>query len=259
MSNIDIGPSTTPAAAVQEATKVLFVSTPTDRALSSSEGSSIWAMKCRDLGEQVDELVREGRVTEAIGLVEAVGEAGLSPVSGSGLSLSVSGIADKKQNRRLPHLQTLLAVQQFAASQFQSVIDTFLTYNINPALVISLYPAEIISGKSHVSRNKWMELFGAVEGARLQPETSQVEKHEDEGFTKALLGKVTGLGLTKKRSTDTLRTGRDSREKEDDTFSAAESDKVAPAIPVEERKLLCPSPRRWIQLNYLQILLLGQH
>lgn len=46
-----------------------------------SDGSSIWAVRAGDVGEEVDELLREGRSMDAIGLVESVGESGLSPVS----------------------------------------------------------------------------------------------------------------------------------------------------------------------------------
>lgn len=46
-----------------------------------SEGSSVWALRAGDVGEEVDELLREGRSMDAIGLVESVGETGLSPVS----------------------------------------------------------------------------------------------------------------------------------------------------------------------------------
>jgi len=49
--------------------------------LLQSEGSSIWALRAGDVGEEVDELLREGRSMDAIGLVESVGESGLSPVS----------------------------------------------------------------------------------------------------------------------------------------------------------------------------------
>jgi hypothetical protein len=71
----------TPAAAMREATKVLFATTSTDRTLSITEGSSIWALTACEVEMQIDELVKEGRVADAIGLVEAVGQAGLSPVS----------------------------------------------------------------------------------------------------------------------------------------------------------------------------------
>ena len=63
------------------ATKALFVSTPTDKALAQSEGSSIWALGAASVSGQIDELVREGCVDDAIGLVEALGDDGLSPVS----------------------------------------------------------------------------------------------------------------------------------------------------------------------------------
>jgi hypothetical protein len=60
----------------------LICSTPTDKTLLQNEGSTIWALNAGDIGEEVDELLREGRSADAIGLVEAVGESGLSPVSG---------------------------------------------------------------------------------------------------------------------------------------------------------------------------------
>lgn len=70
----------TPASAMAASSKVLVVSTPNDKNLAQSEGSSVWAVETGDIGEQVDELVKEGRVQDAIGLVEAMGDAGLSPV-----------------------------------------------------------------------------------------------------------------------------------------------------------------------------------
>jgi hypothetical protein len=71
---------TSPAAAMASSAKMLLVSTPTDKTLVASEGSTVWGLEAGDVGEQVDELIREGRVGDAIGLVESVGEAGLSPV-----------------------------------------------------------------------------------------------------------------------------------------------------------------------------------
>lgn len=61
--------------------RLLLVSTPTDRTLLAAEGSTIWQLPAPNIGEQVDDLVRDGRVVDAIGLVEAVGDAGLEPVS----------------------------------------------------------------------------------------------------------------------------------------------------------------------------------
>jgi hypothetical protein len=74
-------PSRSPADSLKASPKILFCSTPTDKTLLQNEGSTIWVLRAGDIGEEVDELLREGRSADAIGLVEAVGEAGLSPVS----------------------------------------------------------------------------------------------------------------------------------------------------------------------------------
>jgi hypothetical protein len=71
----------TQASLSSAATRVLLVSTPNDKTLSVNEGSSIWAVTAADIGEQIDDLVREGQLLDAIGLAEAVGETSLSPVS----------------------------------------------------------------------------------------------------------------------------------------------------------------------------------
>jgi hypothetical protein len=74
-------PSRSPADSLKASPRILFCSTPTDKTLLQNEGSTIWVLRAGDIGEEVDELLREGRSADAIGLVEAVGEAGLSPVS----------------------------------------------------------------------------------------------------------------------------------------------------------------------------------
>ncbi|WVR03742.1 hypothetical protein IAU60_000737 [Kwoniella sp. DSM 27419] len=201
-----------PAAKMAASTKMLIISNPTDKALSQTEGSSIWALDAGDVGEEVDELVRQGRIGDAIGLVEAVGEDGLSP------------------SRRLPHLKTLQAVAQVAQGEYQTAMDTFLIYNINPALVLSLFPQETISGKLHVPKDGWLSLFGSVEGARLEP-----EKHQEGSDTgaKGLLRSVVGLGgLTKKGSVVGL---RDSAQKDDAaSVKSQEREKVPPPMNGEE-------------------------
>ncbi|WVQ78836.1 hypothetical protein IAT38_000927 [Cryptococcus sp. DSM 104549] len=206
-------PRGTPALNMQPATKLLIVSTPTDKALAQSEGSSVWAVRTGDIGEQVDELVREGRVEDAIGLVEAVGENGLSP------------------SRRLPHLKTLQAVTQVAHGQYQSAMETFLVFNVNPALVLSLFPAETISGKLHAPRDQWMELFGAVEGARLEPPGR--DEAEAEGGPKSILKSVVGLGLSRKGSVDTLK-------QMGETASVKSSDDKPPQLNGDEDTAVLP-------------------
>lgn len=74
-----------------------------------------------------------------------------------------------------------------------------------------------------------MELFGAIEGSRLEPE--QTVKSE-ETTTKSLLNKVTHLGLSKKSSIDTLRTNVTT--KEDETASTSSAEKVPPTPLVND-------------------------
>ena len=74
-------PDATRSAATSSTARVLLVSTPTDKTLSASEGSTVWAVQAGDVGEQIDELVRDGRLVDAIGLAESVGDTSLSPVS----------------------------------------------------------------------------------------------------------------------------------------------------------------------------------
>lgn len=172
----------------------------------------------------MDELLREGRPLDAIGLVEAVGEAGLSPVC---CSSERHGHLAHGQNRRLSHLKTLDAVSQFAKGNYQPAIDTFLVFNINPSLVISLFPAETISGPLHVERDRWMQLFGAVVGARLEPPTS-LSKSGSGDDSKSVL-RLPHLGLSKKSSMDTL--------KQETGSINSDGDKTAPPMTGDEREL----------------------
>ena len=218
----------TPAEAMSSATKVLLASTPTDKALSQAEGSTIWSLRAGEVGEQIDDLVREGRVADALALVNAIGEAGLAPVSGRPELHAKLNM--KAQTRRLAHLRPLHAVQHFARGQYQTAMDTFLSDNINPALVISLFPAESMSRKLHVSRDQWMSLFGAVEFARLEPEV--VTSTESGGIsTRGLLRSMAhlGVGATKKPSLDTLRMA-----KEEDDASVSSAQKLALPTSKEE-------------------------
>ncbi|OCF40067.1 hypothetical protein I317_06142 [Kwoniella heveanensis CBS 569] len=203
-------PLSIPAGKMAPSTKLLMVSNSTDKHLSQTEGSSIWALSSGDVGKQIDELVKEGRLGDAIGLVEAVGENGLSP------------------SRRLPHLKTLQAVTQVAKGEYQKAMDTFLVFNVNPALVLSLFPAETISGRLHVPKDQWMELFGAVEGAKLEPLTHE----EKESGAKGILKSVAGLGgLAKKGSIIGL---KDSAQSDTASIKSQEGEKDPPPMSGEE-------------------------
>ncbi|WOO80809.1 Vam6/Vps39-like protein [Vanrija pseudolonga] len=160
--------------------RLLLVSTPTDRALLAAEGSTIWQLPAPNIGEQVDDLVRDGRVVDAIGLVEAVGDAGLEP------------------SQRLPHLRILQGLIQFAHGDYKSAMEAFVVHNVHPAKVVALFPKDTISGNLAVPRKQWMSLFGAVDGARIDPPPATSEEPAKPAFKPH-------LSLLRKGSNETLR------------------------------------------------------
>lgn len=122
-------------------------------------------------------------------------------------SPSFEAFADH-QTRRIPHLRTLSAVAEFAKGNYQSAVESFLINNINPAFVVSLYTAETISGRLHVPKDQWMELFGAIPGTKLEPDQLAAVKTSEAGMGKTLMkavSGVTGRQVGKKASTDSLR------------------------------------------------------
>jgi Vam6/Vps39-like protein vacuolar protein sorting-associated protein 39 len=122
---------------------------------------------------QVDELVKEGAYEEALGLV---GEIGIGeedvdvnihvqstpPTSAADESApkDISVSAPKVSLRK--HLQTLSALSQFKAGNFDAAIDKFIELDVNPAKVLALYPSSV-SGRLTVAREKWVGLFGGPE------------------------------------------------------------------------------------------------
>lgn len=51
---------------------LFLVSTPTDRATTASEGSTIWCIRMKPWGEQVDELIDAGKYAEALTLLDII-------------------------------------------------------------------------------------------------------------------------------------------------------------------------------------------
>jgi hypothetical protein len=72
-------------------------------------------------------------------------------------------------------------------------------FNVNPAKVVALYPKATISGNLAVPRDDWMKLFGAVEGARLEPEAPPVIE-----TPKPSIIRNAHLALARKKSNDTI-------------------------------------------------------
>lgn len=57
---------------------LFLVTTPTDRTTANAEGSSIWRVKMKSWGEQVDELVEVGSYADALALLDTI-DAALLP------------------------------------------------------------------------------------------------------------------------------------------------------------------------------------
>lgn len=57
---------------------LFLVTTPTDRTTANAEGSSIWRVKMKFWGEQVDELVEVGSYADALALLDTI-DAALLP------------------------------------------------------------------------------------------------------------------------------------------------------------------------------------
>ncbi|KAJ4480006.1 hypothetical protein J3R30DRAFT_3467312 [Lentinula aciculospora] len=118
---------------------LLLVTTPTDRAAATSEGSSIWQFDMKPWSEQIDELVVAGKYSDALELLET------------------TDLLDKGDRR--VQIRALNAISEFQAGHFDNAIDTFTELNVNPAKVVALYP-ESISGRLSISPEKWIELYG---------------------------------------------------------------------------------------------------
>ncbi|KAF7795997.1 hypothetical protein EIP86_007166 [Pleurotus ostreatoroseus] len=132
---------------------LFLVTTPTDRTTANAEGSSIWRVKMKSWGEQVDELIEAGSYADALALLDTIDTA-LLP--------------DKELRQRT--VRGLHAVSQFRSAQFKPAIDTFLELNINPSKVVALYPGNV-SGRLAEPEEEWIHLFGG-------PAPPKVEKSE---------------------------------------------------------------------------------
>lgn len=143
-----------PSSAPAPTPKLLIATYPTDKSLQP-QGSTIHLLSSPPLSSEIQHFLLDGRIDDAIGLVEATQ---LTPVR---------------------HLKVLKAVQLFASGAYQPAMELFVQHNVNPALVLSLFPKSI-SGALGVAREAWMELFGAPSGARLGLEQGH-GSHESRG------------------------------------------------------------------------------
>lgn len=85
-------------------------------------------------------------------------------------------------------------------------------HNVHPAKVVALYPKTAIAGNLAVPREDWMKLFGAVEGARLEPEAPPVV----EEAPKPSVLRNAHLALSRKKSNDTVASVASTSKEKDD-------------------------------------------
>ncbi|KAH8100006.1 hypothetical protein BXZ70DRAFT_939950 [Cristinia sonorae] len=241
---------------------LFLVTTPTDRAAATAEGSTIWQIAMKPWGEQVDELVEAEAYEDALALLETIDTAILP---------------DKEQRQRL--VRALHAVSEFKAGHFKDAINLFIELNINPAKVVALYP-ESVAGRLSVPQDEWIPLFG---GPRPHLETSSSHGSKEDVATTnedppaststpprppSPHGSIRGMGMLK-TGFDTLMSAA---RKDDDTASIRsitkrkEKDKPTKAQDnfkrsVEELMRYCTDRRPWVKgaLETMNITTLQAH
>ena len=217
---------------------LFLITTPTDRATATTEGSSIWSVSMRPWGEQVDELVEAGSYSDALALLNSI-ESPLLPDKARILHTPGSVLLRGLQEERIRVVRGLNAVSQFRSAQYTQAINAFLELNINPAKIVALYP-DTVSGRLAEPEEEWVHLFGGPAPKRFVKSDSQHSEHgeeipastsqESEGSVGETAssdttqspprppspGSVRGLIRT---SLDTIRSGATPAKKDDETAS----------------------------------------
>lgn len=146
---------------------IFLISTPLDRTLSTSEGTSIWKFAMRDWDAQIEELVSRASYTEALALLDRVYGSNPSP------------------QRTL--ILALNAVSQFRSGKYDDAINTFLDLDVNPAKVVALYPHKV-AGRLAVKQEEWIALFGGPAAHIKEQSGGDTGGTEDAMSTKSSVG-----------------------------------------------------------------------
>jgi hypothetical protein len=96
-------------------------------------------------------------------------------------------------------------VAAFSKENWEPAVEEFIKLNITPAKVISLYPADTVSGPLHVPQENWIQAFGGPADGKLSPAhkmTDESKKEKTQGPVGMLKG-IAHLGSTKKDSSST--------------------------------------------------------
>ncbi|KAH9481762.1 Vacuolar morphogenesis protein 6 [Psilocybe cubensis] len=139
------------------------MTTPTDKTAAANEGSSLWRFNMRPWTEQIDELVLDGKYSDALALLDTLDE---------------SSISDKEQRRI--QIRALDAVSQFRAAKYDAAIDAFIELDFNPAKVVALYP-ESVAGRLSVPQEGWIPLYGGPSASTRTDTTADAERAPSEG------------------------------------------------------------------------------
>jgi hypothetical protein len=107
-------------------------------------------------------------------------------------------------------LRRLSALAIFAKEKWEPAIEEFISLDIAPAKVVSLYPTETISGRLHVNQDGWVEMFGGPVDGRLGVQTIEQDegKKEKSLSTVGVLRNIAHLGGGPKKDTASIK-GKD--------------------------------------------------
>ncbi|KAG2060873.1 hypothetical protein BDR06DRAFT_947416 [Suillus hirtellus] len=196
---------------------IFLVATPSDRTVATSEGSSIWQIRMRSWGDQIDELVQRCLYSDALSLLDTLDKA-LLP--------------DKDQRRT--HIRALHAVSQFRLGKFDEAINSFIELDLNPAKVVALYP-ERIAGRLSVPPDDWISLFGGPTNQQSftpkNDDTISTKSQNDSNESKEKLveqsaSPATPVRAAVRRGTAFVALLSSSKDKDDDTLSISGKKKV---------------------------------
>ncbi|KIY68727.1 hypothetical protein CYLTODRAFT_436489 [Cylindrobasidium torrendii FP15055 ss-10] len=118
-----------------------LITTPTDRATTTAEGSTIWRFDIKPWSDQIDELVASENYGEALSLLGTISP----PLS--------------DHDARNSRVKALNAVAHFKNAKYDAAIDALKELEVNPAKVVALYP-ETVAGRLSLPEEQWIPLFG---------------------------------------------------------------------------------------------------
>lgn len=183
---------------------------------STATEQTIWIVTMKNWQVQIEELSEKGSWEEGIRLLRGAGNGGgdLSVCPFSLLPLRsneyVTNFLYFSQPSLHKKLATLHSLTLFNSNLYDLAIDAFISLNLCPAKVISLYP-EKISGKLLVESSAQEELFGgrskdiveaALEEAEREKEETRIDEIGRDDDTSSIRSGMGSIGRVKGRKVD---------------------------------------------------------